>query len=152
MATSSFLFPQDLSMYFLKISRKALCWICHPFFKLLGCENLPQKKKPQDPKFQLFLQWVQKEGYCMIWLNFWTSLNPMTNAQLCVYLTVHITKLQLQTTFPKYSIYHIPHVFIGTLAAENFDVCTACDPWDSNSWYWYQNLGGAPPWGRACLS
>jgi hypothetical protein len=30
-----------------------------------------------------------------------TSLNPMPNAQVCVYLTVHITKLQLQTTFPK---------------------------------------------------
>jgi len=30
-----------------------------------------------------------------------TSLNPVPNAQVCVYLTVHITKLQLQTTFPK---------------------------------------------------
>jgi hypothetical protein len=30
-----------------------------------------------------------------------TSLNPMPNAHVCVYLTVHITKLQLQTTFPK---------------------------------------------------
>ncbi len=29
-------------------------------------------------------------------------------------------------------IYHIPHVSIGTLAAKNLDVCTACDPWDSN--------------------
>jgi mRNA degradation ribonuclease J1/J2 len=28
-------------------------------------------------------------------------LNPVPNAQVCVYLTVHITKLQLQTTFPK---------------------------------------------------
>jgi hypothetical protein len=28
-------------------------------------------------------------------------LNPMPNAQVCVYLTVHIAKLQLQTTFPK---------------------------------------------------
>ncbi len=34
--------------------------------------------------------------------------------------------------FQNLSIYHIPHVFIGTLIAENFDVCTACDPWDSN--------------------
>jgi hypothetical protein len=25
----------------------------------------------------------------------------MPNAQVCVYLTIHITKLQLQTTFPK---------------------------------------------------
>jgi len=30
-----------------------------------------------------------------------TTLNPMPNAHVCVYLTVHITKLQLQTTFPK---------------------------------------------------
>jgi hypothetical protein len=30
-----------------------------------------------------------------------TSLNPMPNAQVCVHLTVHITKLQLQTTVPK---------------------------------------------------
>jgi len=30
-----------------------------------------------------------------------TSLNPLPNAEVCVYLTVHITKLQLQTTFPK---------------------------------------------------
>ncbi len=29
-------------------------------------------------------------------------------------------------------IYHIPHVSIRTLAAENLDVCTACDLWDSN--------------------
>ncbi len=30
-----------------------------------------------------------------------TSSNPVPNAQVCVYLTIHITKLQLQTTFPK---------------------------------------------------
>jgi hypothetical protein len=30
-----------------------------------------------------------------------TSLNPVPNAQVCVYLTIHITKLQLQTTFSK---------------------------------------------------
>jgi hypothetical protein len=57
-----------------------------------------------------------------------TSLNPVPNAQVCVYLTVHITKLQLQTTFPKpLFIYDIPHVSMGTLAAENLDVCAACD-------------------------
>jgi hypothetical protein len=37
-------------------------------------------------------------------------------------------KLHFQNLF----IYHIPHVSIGTLAAENLDVCTACDPGDSN--------------------
>jgi hypothetical protein len=35
------------------------------------------------------------------------GLNPMSNAQVCVYLTVHITKLQPQTTFPK--PLYIPH-------------------------------------------
>ncbi len=37
----------------------------------------------------------------------YTSLNPVPNAQVCVYLTIHITKLQLQTTFPK--PLYIPH-------------------------------------------
>ncbi len=73
-------------------------------------------------------------------------------------------KLHFQNLY----IYHILHVSIGTLAIENLDVCTACDPWDSNiqltmikdrrrqiypnivqcwvcCWYWYQNLGGALP-------
>jgi len=36
-----------------------------------------------------------------------TSLNPVPNAHVCLYLTVHITKLQLQTTFPK--PLYIPH-------------------------------------------
>ncbi len=38
---------------------------------------------------------------------FYTSLNPMPNVHVCVYLTIHITKLQLQTTFPK--PLYIPH-------------------------------------------
>jgi len=37
-------------------------------------------------------------------------------------------KLHFQNLF----IYDIPHVSIGTLAAENLDVCIACDLWDSN--------------------
>jgi hypothetical protein len=61
------------------------------------------------------------------------------------------------------------HVSIGTLAAENLDVCTACDPWDINI---QLTMGkdqrqqiyvgfvvdidikilGMPPRGRACLS
>jgi hypothetical protein len=36
-----------------------------------------------------------------------TSLNPVPDAQVCVYLMVHITKLQLQITFPK--PLYIPH-------------------------------------------
>jgi hypothetical protein len=72
--------------------------------------------------------------------------------------------------FQNPSIYHILHVFIGALAAENLDVCTACDPWDSNiqltmikdrrgqiyrnatqtgNWwrYWYIKILGVPPLG-----
>jgi hypothetical protein len=37
-------------------------------------------------------------------------------------------KLHFQNLF----IYSIPYVSIGTLAAENLDICSACDPWDSN--------------------
>jgi hypothetical protein len=62
--------------------------------------------------------------------------------------------------FQNLSIYHIWHVFIGTLAAENLDVCIACDPWDSNiqltmvkdrrrqiypKCHSNRNLRGAPP-------
>jgi hypothetical protein len=45
-----------------------------------------------------------------------TSLNPVPNAQVCVYLTAHITKLQLQTTFPK--PLYIPHSTKLLVAAE----------------------------------
>jgi hypothetical protein len=52
----------------------------------------------------LFLFWVIVcfcflFGLCLLIVL--TSLNPVPNAQVCVYLTVHITKLQLQTTFSK---------------------------------------------------
>jgi hypothetical protein len=40
-------------------------------------------------------------------LLYYISLNPVPNAQVCVYLTVHTTKLQPQTTFPK--LLYIPH-------------------------------------------
>jgi hypothetical protein len=57
-------------------------------------------------------------GWVNEWMDGWTgsytffhliaiSLNPMPNAQVCVYLMVHITKLQVQTTFPK--PLYIPH-------------------------------------------
>ncbi len=40
------------------------------------------------------------------------SVNHVLNAQVCVYLKVHITKLQLQITFPK-PLYHIARFFLG---------------------------------------
>ncbi len=55
------------------------------------------------------------------------SLNPVPNAQVCVYLTVHITNYNYKLHFQNLCTYHIPHVSIGTLVAKNLDVCTACD-------------------------
>jgi len=51
----------------------------------------------------------------------------------CVYIWWYILqnynyKLHVENLF----IYDIPHVSLGTLAAENLDVCIASDPWDSN--------------------
>jgi hypothetical protein len=43
----------------------------------------------------------------MFWLKCLYMFEPVPNAQVCVYLTVHITKLQLETTFPK--PFYIPH-------------------------------------------
>jgi hypothetical protein len=33
----------------------------------------------------------------ILYIYIYTSVNPVPNAQVCVYLTIHITKLQLQT-------------------------------------------------------
>jgi hypothetical protein len=56
----------------------------HYFAKLLFLERLKENRVSSLPFFQLV-----------------TSLNLVPNAQVCMYLTVHIKKLQLQTTFPK---------------------------------------------------
>jgi hypothetical protein len=69
-----------------------------------------------------------------------TSMNPVPDAQLCVYLTVHITKLRLETTFPKPLYIRHSACIHRDLAAENLDVCTVCDPWGSMcaiSSYWF---------------
>jgi hypothetical protein len=62
---------------------------------------------------------MEKASRCP--LLYVTSLNPVPNAQVCVYLMVHITKLQLQTTFPK--PLYIPH-----------SSCIHCDPGCWKSW------------------
>ncbi len=57
----------------------------------------------------------------------------MPNAQVCVCIWRYILQnYNYKLHFQNLSTYHIPHVSIGTLAAENIDVCTASDPWDSN--------------------
>ncbi len=50
----------------------------------------------------------------------------------CVYLMIHITKLQLQITFSK--PLYTPHsaCIHWDLGYWKFDVCTACDSWDNN--------------------
>jgi hypothetical protein len=51
----------------------------------------------------------------------------------CVWIWRYILQnYNYKLHFQNLSIYHILHVSIVTLAIENFDVCTACDPWDSN--------------------
>ncbi len=74
-----------------------------------------------------------------------------------MYLIVHITKLQLQTTFPK--PLYIPHSACihrdpGRWKSLMFALLVTCEiaTYSSNAtrtgnWqrYWYQNLGGAPP-------
>jgi hypothetical protein len=51
----------------------------------------------------------------------------------CVYIWWYILQnYNYKLHFQNLSIYHILHVFIGTLATENLDVCTTCDLPDSN--------------------
>jgi hypothetical protein len=57
--------------------------------------------------FQVFKKYLlvydQTQGSSALFALLYTdtSLNPVPNAQVRVCLMVHITKLQLQTTFPK---------------------------------------------------
>jgi hypothetical protein len=65
------------------------------------------------------------------WKVYHTSLN-LCVMHRCVCIWRYILQNYNQTTFPK--PLYIPHsaCIHRTLAAENLDVCTACDPWDSN--------------------
>ncbi len=64
----------------------------------------------------------------ILWLVWTPCLKHMC---VCIWryiLQNYNYKLHFQNLF----IYHIPHVFIETLAVENLDVCTTCDLWDNN--------------------
>jgi hypothetical protein len=88
-----------------KIPRKNLCM--KNLWRQIGDERGVTRVKV--PHFSL-------HGYTQ------TSLNPVPNAHVCVYLTIHITKLQLQTTFPKpLYIWH--------------STCIHRDPGHWKSWY-----------------
>ncbi len=68
----------------------------------------------------------------------------------CVHLTVHITKLQLQTSFPcihgRWKSWCLnclwpvreQHIADHGKKPETANICWVC------CWYWYQNRGGAP--------
>ncbi len=81
-------------------------------------------------------------GFTFIWVKIYSNWSSTFNSQLvwtlclmhrsmCIWqyiLQNYNYKLHFQNLF----IYNISDVSIRTLAAENLDVCTACDPWDSN--------------------
>ncbi len=98
----------------------------------------------------------------------WTPC--LTHRCVCIWWYYILQNYNYKLQFQNLSIYHISHVSIRTLAAENLDVCIACHPWDNNRqltmgkdrrrqiygwvccWYWYQKLGGALTWvGHAFL-
>jgi hypothetical protein len=66
------------------------------------------------PAFQICLPCLPRQWYC-VQIHYRVLVWTPCLMHRCVYLTVHITKLQLQNL----SIYHILHVSIGTLATEN---------------------------------
>jgi hypothetical protein len=59
----------------------------------------------------------------------WTSC--LMHRCVCIWRYI-LQNYNYKLHFQNLSIYHIPHVFIGTLATKNLDVCTTCDSWDSN--------------------
>ncbi len=61
--------------------------------------------------------------------RYWTPC--LTHRCVCIWRYI-LQNYNYKLHFQNLSIYHIPHVSIGTLAVENLDVCTACDLWDSN--------------------
>ncbi len=76
---------------------------------------LPSKKWAQEPLFYKILVWT----LCLM------------HRCVCIWRYI-LQNYNYKLHFQNLSTYHIPHVSIGTLAAENLDVCTACDLWDSN--------------------
>jgi hypothetical protein len=85
------------------------------FTAMVWQECISRLAGPTGPNYWIGLELLQK---LYIYIYIYTSLNPVPNAQVCVYLTIHITKLQLQTTFPK------------PLYISHF----ACIHWDPGRW------------------
>jgi hypothetical protein len=79
--------------------------------------------------------WNMREGLVKLIYNVvffvlvWTPC--LMHRCVCIWQYI-LQNYNYKLHFQNLSIYHILHVFIRTLAAENLDVCIACDPWDSN--------------------
>jgi hypothetical protein len=95
--------------------------------------RIPKKTSPplvNQQKGGLVISGTPTVGH-YIYINF--LLAPVWALHRCVCIWQYILQnYNYKLHFQNLSIYHIPHVFMGPLAAENLDVCTACDPWDSN--------------------
>jgi hypothetical protein len=150
---------------------------------------LPQKKDYLKPQSEILYLWnkpcytwdhlcwpcLGRQGLCVdnhYRVLVWTLC--LMHRCVCIWQYI-LQNYNYKLHFQNLSIYHISHVFIGTMAAENLDVCTACDPWDSNIQLtmvkdWRRQIypkchsnrklmtilisksWGCPPWGQACLS
>jgi hypothetical protein len=77
-----------------------------------------------------FGTWGKYKVYtCLIEPLVWTWC--LMHRCVCIWQYI-LQNYNYKLHFQNLSTYHISHVSIGTLAAENLDVCTACDPTDSN--------------------
>jgi hypothetical protein len=65
----------------------------------------------------------------LLWRLVWIS--SLMHKCVCIWRYV-LQNYNYNLHFQNLFIYHIPHVSIGTLGTENLDVCTTCDPWNSN--------------------
>jgi hypothetical protein len=100
-------FPQ-----FWRLENSKITWFSNFEFRFYGKISLIKKSLRKRVLLQLFSPCLMHRCVC-IWQYILQNYNY---------------KLHFQNLF----IYDIPHVSMGTLAAENLDVCTAGDSWDSN--------------------
>ncbi len=77
--------------------------------------------------------WKSERNFQAHYLHYLVIVWTPCLMHMCVCIWWYILQnYNYKLHFQNLSIYHIPHVFIGMLAAENLDVCIACDPWDNN--------------------
>ncbi len=95
-------------------------------------ENIPKcrfqlQPNPRSLTFQILLPPFPPNFH--LYILVWTPC--LMHRCVCIWGYI-LQNYNYKLHFQSLSIYHIPHVFIGTLATENLDVCTACDSWYSN--------------------